>query len=974
MRTDKKKSISAEENGHFLNDIFSSIQDGISILDKDLNILRVNPIMEKWYSHALPLAGKKCYEAYHGRKKPCEICPTLQTLKTGRLAYEVVPKTGPGGKIVGWIDLYTFPLINTKTGKMEGVIEYVRDISDRRKAETERDRLFNFSMDMMCIVGFDGYFKQVNPAWDYSLGWTQDDIAAKPYIEFVHPEDKETTISMHSSLLKGDKVAYFENRFRRKDGSYRWLSWTFAPLTEEERFFAVARDITWQKNAQDIIKKERDFTTAVLKTVGALVIVLNVEGQIVSFNRACEELTGYKPAEVEGKHLWDFLLTKEEIKPVKNVFGKLRAGFFPSQYANYWVTKRGAKRLIEWSNTAIVGSEGNVEYVIETGIDITDKRKAEDALKESEERYRTLVESAPDVIYSVSAKDETISSLNSAFEKITGWKREDWLGKAFLSIVHPDDLPAAYRTFQQVMRGKSPAPYKLRIRKKSGDYAVGEFTSSPLYEHGEIVGEFGIVRDVTERIKNELELKETKERLEYVLAATKTNVDVIDSDFKLHYVDPAWKKIYGDFTGRRCHKYFMGRKTVCPTCGIPRALKTKKITVTQEVLPRENNRVIEVHTIPFKDSNGKWLVAEFNVDITERKKAEDDLRQSEEKHRLTTDHIPLHIATIDNTGKFTLWNKYSEKMFGYTQKEVLGKLSPAKVHETLEEAKDVIRTARTKGIYDKEINLKHKNGRLIPAHLVVVPYKDASGKILGYYGFAEDITERRKMDEMKENLIRDVTHELKTPIATAKMALDMCRRAISNKDTERIKKAHRMAADNIGRSKKDIDTILNAFVLGQKRAGARQVVSIKNIAREVLGNFEGIIARKKVKVHTRFSGDADRLRADRSDFRILLTNLIDNALKFTEKGSITLSSRVADKNIVITVKDTGRGIPSEEIGRVFDKFYKGAPSAPGTGLGLPICKDIVERHGGKINVYSNLKGTGKGTTMVVTLPKRGGKT
>lgn len=953
----------------FLNDIFTSIQDGISVLDRDLTILKVNPSMERWYAHAMPLVGKKCYEAYHGRKSHCDICPTLQTLANGKPACEMVPKTGPGGKVVGWLDLYSFPLIDAETGEMTGVIEYVRDVTEQKKAETERDSLFNLSMDMLCVMGFDDRIKQANPAWKYILGWSEGELKAKPLSEFVHPDDRKDTRTIRASLEKGNMIAYFENRLLRKDGTYRWVSWTASPYREERKIFAIARDITWQKNAQEMIRKEHDFTAGVLNTVGALVVVLNPKGQIVSFNKACEALTGYRSSEVEGKLLWDILLTKEEVRPVRNVFEKLRAGLFPSQFRNYWTTKRGAKRLIEWSNTAIVNAEGNVEYVIGTGIDVTEKQKMEEALKESEERYRSLIEGAPDVIYSVSAKNETISSLNTAFEALTGWKRRDWIGKAFLSIVHPDDLSIAYRTFQQAMKGKSPPPYRLRIRTRSGEYLTGEFTSSPQYEDGEIVGEFGIVRDVTEQIKSEIQLKETKERLEYVLAATKTNVDVIDSDFKLHYVDPAWKKIYGDSAGRKCYKYFMGRNTTCPTCGIPTALRTKKITVTQEVLPRENNRVIEVHTIPFKAADGKWMVAEFNIDITARKKAEDRLKESEERHRLTAEHVPIHLGAIDRTGKFIFWNSYSEKMLGYSQKEAIGRLPAHRIHETLDDARDVIRTASAKGIYDKEINLKHKSGRLVPSHLVVIPHKDAAGKITHFYGFAEDITERKKMDEMKENLIRDVSHELKTPIAMAKMALDMCGRAISSEDKERIKKAHKMASDSIDRSRKDVDTILKAFMLGQKRTAKRQMVSLKNIVKDVLRNYEAVIKRKKIKVHVRFPDNAGNLRTDRGDIKMLLTNLIDNALKFTEKGSITLSSRPAHRNIVITVKDTGKGISSEAIGRVFDKFFKGAPSAPGTGLGLPICKSIVERHGGKIDVHSTQKGRGRGTRVVVTLPK-----
>ena len=123
-----------EENEKFLSGVFSSIQDGISVLDKEMNILRVNHAMEKWYKHAMPLVGKKCYEAYHGRKERCKICPTYKTLQTGESAYEVVPKIGEGGKIMGWLDLYSFPLIDTDTGQLKGVIEYVRDITKLKKA------------------------------------------------------------------------------------------------------------------------------------------------------------------------------------------------------------------------------------------------------------------------------------------------------------------------------------------------------------------------------------------------------------------------------------------------------------------------------------------------------------------------------------------------------------------------------------------------------------------------------------------------------------------------------------------------------------------------------------------------------------------------------------------------------------------------------------------------------------------------
>lgn len=130
----KRAKEQISEHEQFMSSVFDSIQDGISILDNNLRVMHVNSTMEKWYQHAMPIVGKKCFEVYHGRSIPCKICPTQKTIKTGKADYKVVPLTGHKGKKIGWLDLYSFPLLDTKTGKMKGVIEYVRNITDRKQA------------------------------------------------------------------------------------------------------------------------------------------------------------------------------------------------------------------------------------------------------------------------------------------------------------------------------------------------------------------------------------------------------------------------------------------------------------------------------------------------------------------------------------------------------------------------------------------------------------------------------------------------------------------------------------------------------------------------------------------------------------------------------------------------------------------------------------------------------------------------
>jgi PAS domain S-box-containing protein len=134
----RKSEEELQESERFLASVFESIQDGLSILDRDCRIIRVNPAMERWYSHAMPLVGKTCDKDIRLQGETCETCPTRKTMETGAAACEIIPRVGPGGEITGWLDLYSFPLIDQKTGEMQGAIEYIRDITERKAAE---DRL-----------------------------------------------------------------------------------------------------------------------------------------------------------------------------------------------------------------------------------------------------------------------------------------------------------------------------------------------------------------------------------------------------------------------------------------------------------------------------------------------------------------------------------------------------------------------------------------------------------------------------------------------------------------------------------------------------------------------------------------------------------------------------------------------------------------------------------------------------------------
>lgn len=272
-----------------------------------------------------------------------------------------------------------------------------------------------------------------------------------------------------------------------------------------------------------------------------------------------------------------------------------------------------------------------------------------------------------------------------------------------------------------------------------------------------------LVKERTARIS------ELNRNMEFILGATHTGLDIIDSDYNLIYIDPAWQKVYGETRGKKCYEYFMGRSSACHACGVREALKTKKPVITEEVLVKEGNRPIQVTTIPYQDSKGDWFVAEINVDITERKKVEAELhkyqtnleelvekrtkevRESEGRFRHIFDESVDGLVVVDpETRQFAMCNKAICKILGYTLDEFL-KLKVDDIHPA-EDLPFVL------GQFDLQVKGKTKTANALPVRKKdgTISYADVtathiilSGKkyLLGSF---RDITEHKKAEAALE--------------------------------------------------------------------------------------------------------------------------------------------------------------------------------------------------------------------------------
>src|SRR5262249_38048254 len=137
------------------------------------------------------------------------------------------------------------------------VISMANDLTQRKKAEEERDRFFTLSLEMLAVAGFDGHFKRLNPAWERVLGHPLEELLARPYLDFVHPDDREPALAETRRLATGADTISFENRYRCRDGSYRWLAWKATPFVDQGLVYAAARDVTARKLAEEALARER---------------------------------------------------------------------------------------------------------------------------------------------------------------------------------------------------------------------------------------------------------------------------------------------------------------------------------------------------------------------------------------------------------------------------------------------------------------------------------------------------------------------------------------------------------------------------------------------------------------------------------------------------------------------------------------------------------------------------------------------
>ncbi len=765
--TQKFAQKALRESENFLASVFESIQDGISILDTKLNIIGVNETHKKWYMHKAPLVGRKCYDAYHNRSEPCTICPSRQALRTGRPSSLIVPKED-NNKVMGWLEIYSFPLKDEATGEIRGVIEYVRDITERKSIEDALEKQKKFTQTIVeespayfVAIGADGKTIMMNQALLKALGYTKKEVAGKNYLQtFVPKADRESLSKIFEQLIKQKKSTLNENRILTKNGKEIIVEWHGRPVFKDngelDYFFGVGININQRHKAQEELRQSEEKYRSILSSIQEGYFEVDIGGTYTFVNDANCRLLGYTKDELIGMNYRQHM-DKETAEKLRKPYTDLYRTGKPIQSLEVESYKKdGTKVTYETSVSLIKDAQGKPIGFRGVSRDITQRKQAEEALKHSEEKYRSILEGIEEGYYETDLHGN-LTFFNDAACRISGYSPEESLGMNFRQYTPESDVDKIYSIFHEVYKTGVPVKglsYELIRKDKTSRYVE---TSISLRKDatGKTIGFQGIVRDITERKLAEEKLRESEENYRNLFNNAKEGI-LIAQDDRISFANPALVKILG---------YPIDVIRSKPFTSFIHPEDSKK------VLERHQRRLRgeEVETdysfrIISGDGTKKWVQIKSQIiswygipsslsfieDITAQKKAQEELAESEEKYRSILKNMQEGYYEVDLAGNTIFVNDAMSRIHGFSREEIIGMnnrqyTDPETAKKVFQEFNEVYVTEKPGKTSEHEII--RKDGSRIWIEASIALRKDAAGEKIGFKGIVRDITERRKTEE-----------------------------------------------------------------------------------------------------------------------------------------------------------------------------------------------------------------------------------
>ena len=586
-------------------------------------------------------------------------------------------------------------------------------------------RLFNLSLDMLCVADLDGYFRVVNSAFENTLGHSMQLLLGTPFIEFVHPDDKEATREAVTQLTTGEPVTYFENRYRCKDGSYKWLAWTSVPASEGRLLYAVARDITSQKVLQQELTTQRDLFDSVLSNVPASIFWKDRNSVYLGVNNRFVRDAGLqRPQEIVGKTDYDMVWAKEQADFYRVCDRKVMDSGEPMLNIEESQQQADGKTVhLLTSKVPILDASGQVSGMLGIYMDITKRKQAETTLRKSEARLQTLFDSAAEFIFVIDPEGVIIKANCYVYEQ-SGYKADEVIGKNIKEFFSRESQNICDCNFP-ALREQGYNRADVEFACKDGRIIQMECSATAVPdEKGDFTTFLIIQRDVTERKNAEIALANSEQRFRAIFDSSYQLIGLLDPDGILLEANQTALDLGGlrqeDVVGRPFWDANWWRHSTEVQDRLKAAIRGASqgnpVRYEEDVLDGEGAiRTIDFTLIPVVNQQGETvLIIPEGRDITDKKRAEEAAR----RHNQEIAHVTrLSIAGEMASGMAHELNQPLTALVSYcgTAKLLVNSMSspPQQLGEILERAKDqahragdIIRHLRefvSKGGNDKEL-------------------------------------------------------------------------------------------------------------------------------------------------------------------------------------------------------------------------------------------------------------------------------
>ncbi|WP_210386050.1 PAS domain-containing protein [Phyllobacterium sp. SYP-B3895] len=849
-------------------------------------------------------------------------------------------------------------------------------------------------------AGPEGNVEYVNKRVLEYFGAPLGEIVGWGWAERVHPEDVTFNVSSWLENLETENPHDVVCRFRGADGRYRWFNVRGEPLRASDGtvlcWYGVLIDIDEAKRAEDLLRRSEAYLAEAQRLSHSGVSAYN-DTKILYGSEETYRIWGFDPAQgvpsredvFERIHPGDRDRLNAEVQRAVGEKRDYSIGY-------RIVLPDGTVKHIESIGQPVFSPSEDLVEIVTTQIDVTERKRADEALRESEYRLRQIIETVPGLIWSNGPEGEP-THVSQRMLDYSGMRFEEFKHRGWEAFVHPADFPETAKAFYQAIQTGASYQGVMRLRRADGEFRWHHARCEPLRDQqGRVLQWYGLSVDIDEAKRAEDLLRRSEAYLAEAQWLSHSGSAAFNDTTILYWSDETYR-IFGFDPLNGLPSPAAVQQVIHPD-DLERVREEAQRAVRQKkdykleyrvLLPAGTIKYIEVTSHPKFSARGKLVeVVSTLLDVTEHKRAEEALRESEAKFRDYAESASDWFWEIGPDYKFTL---LTENAFGSDSADRIGTAcwDSALDLETEPEKWRLIQATldARKPFRDFVYCSTRRKGTPIYVKASGKPVFDADGEFRGYRGTGTDVTalmlaqeEHERLRQLESDLAHvnrlsimgeltaSLAHEITQPIAAARNNARAAMHFLDRNppDLDEIREALACIVDDSDRAGEIIDRIRDQI---KKAPPRKSRFDLNKAIEEVIELARSAIATNGVSVRTRLEEALAPFEGDRVQLQQVVLNLILNAveamstLKTGPRELLISTEPTQSGGVLVSVQDSGPGIDTDHLDRVFQAFYTTKPS--GVGMGLSISRSIIDAHGGRL--WADMGASG-GAVLQISLP------